>query len=207
VTLWVFSVFPGLRPWEPPVVRKVTISDVAIAEPRLGGGDMNPVSVVLVDVTVQGYVGDYLEVWTLWLDERNDDRISTRAGPSGPTYHGRLKVDTATDTVALWLHAEPPTPEEMLGMSGCYFVRVVLMVAPDERGFPLLTAATPTPTALVRADPLASRTLVAHADSPAFDPFRKERPKVPNAGAPGRPDPPDACDGLAAELATPGESP
>src|SRR5215204_4918649 len=133
LSLWLFVFFPWLRPWEPPVERKVTIANVTIAEPRFTfPSTQEPMTVVLFDVEAVGYDAVPLEVATLWLDAATGERVGANLD-----LHGKLTKPTRTDTSVVWLDVPQPPPTAFpRSASGqrppCFRVRVLIFVAPKE---------------------------------------------------------------------------
>ena len=97
--LWLFALFPELRPWAPPEERRVSISDAKVAERRFTlPDDREEVTVVTFNAEVIGYAADHITVATLWIDPLTDRRVA-------PTLeiHGNLVSTAETNQSVGWL--------------------------------------------------------------------------------------------------------
>jgi hypothetical protein len=157
LALWLFALFPELRPWAPYEERRVSISDAKVAERRFTRpDDGEEVTVVTFTAEVVGYAADHITVATLWIDPLTDRRVA-------PTLeiHGDL-VSTAEANQSIgWLHV--PYPTLPAGVQGCLVLRVLLLLAP-EGGLDV------TDTAQM-VEPTQDVPLLAYMDTAPFDPY------------------------------------
>lgn len=157
VTLWLFALFPNLRPWTPPEVRTVSISDAVVAERRFTlPDDREEVTVVTFKADVTGYTTDPITVATLWLDPLTQRRVEPEL-----TLHGNLVSSAKSNQSVGWL--DVPYPTLPLDVQGCLILRVLLLLAPEE-GFDLRQD-------LQIVEPTGDMPLLAYTDTPPFEPY------------------------------------
>lgn len=152
LSLWVFVFVPWLRPWEPPVERRISITDVVLGERDKDLGDDVFVNVIVFVVEAFGYDGD--DVTVEWLEYDLQTRQRLRELPT-PEHWGEIDFNTRSDRVIGEIDVPPPEDH-----AGCVFVRVRLR--------PYTTTGD-------------AEALLAAADSAAFDPFTGMNPECPDA--------------------------
>ncbi len=156
ITVWIFAIFPGLRPWEPPAEQKLTVSNAVVAERNLTLADREERTAIYFDIEAIGYDRQPVLVATLWLDAITGKRIEPEFVP-----HGVLESNTRTNRWVHWLNVEyPDLPADS---TGCLVLRVLLFLMPEGE---------PVSTGNLASDALNQRApLLAFADTEAFDPY------------------------------------
>jgi len=152
LSLWVFVFFPWLRPWEPPVERRISITDLVLGERDKDLGDDRLVNVIVFVVEAFGYDADDVRVDWLEYDVQTRQRLAEMPTPEP---WGVIDFDTRSDRVIGEIDVPPPEDH-----AGCVFVRVRLR--PDTSN----------------GDTAA---LLDAADSAAFDPINGTNPDCPDA--------------------------
>jgi len=156
ITVWIFAIFPGLRPWEPPAEQKLTVSNAVVAERNHTMADREERTAIYFDIEAIGYDRQPVLVATLWLDAITGERIEPEFVP-----HGVLESNTRTNRWVHWLNVEyPDLPADS---TGCLVLRVLLFLMPEGE---------PVSAANLASDALNQRApLLAYADTEAFDPY------------------------------------
>lgn len=155
VTLWVFALFPWLRPWTPPEVRRVAIDNAVVAERRFTLPESNEeFTVVTFDAEAVGYAANPITVATLWLDPVTGTRVEPAM-----RIHGNLVSSAMTNRSVGWLNV--PSPTLPLDVQGCLVLRVLLLLAPPGEADPSRQSAL--------AQPSEQRPLLAYTDSAPLD--------------------------------------
>ena len=157
VTIWLFALFPGLRPWTPPEERTVSISNAVVAERQFTlPEDREEVTVVTFEADVTGYAASPITVATLWLDAVTQRRVEPEL-----TLHGNLVSSAMTNQSVGWLDVRYPTlPDDV---QGCLVVRVLLLLTPEGGLDPTRDSRMVEPTGNV--------PLLAYTDTPPFEPY------------------------------------
>jgi hypothetical protein len=141
LSLWLFVFFPWLRPWEPPVERRIAISDLVLGERDKDLGDGRIANAIFFEVEALGYDADDVAVDWLTFDVQTRRRLEEM--PTSERW-GIIDFDTRSDRVIGEIDVPPPVDHP-----GCVFVRVLLRPV----------------TASVNA-----AAMLDAADTPAFDP-------------------------------------
>jgi hypothetical protein len=157
VTLWLFALFPWLRPWTPPEERRVSIDNAVVAERRFTLPESGEeVTVVTFDAEAVGYAADPITVATLWLDPTTGQRVEPNL-----LAHGNLVSSAMTNRSVGWLNV--PYPTLPADVQGCLVLRVLLLLAPE--GDADLSSQPPL------AEPSDRMPLLAYTDSAPFEPY------------------------------------
>ncbi len=152
LSLWIFVFFPWLRPWEPPVERRISINELALAERDKDLGDGRLVNAVYFVVEAYGYDGDPVSVDWLLYDVQTRQRL---AEMQVPRRWGVIDFSTRSDAVMGEIEVPPPENHP-----GCVFVRIFLHPnSPNANTAAILDA----------------------ADTAAFDPIDATNPQCPDA--------------------------
>ena len=151
LSLWVFVFFPWLRPWEPPVERRISITDLVLGERDKDLGDGVVVNAIFFVVEAVGYDADDVAVEWLEYDVQTRQRLEEMPTPEP---WGVIDFDTRSDRVIGEIDVPPPENHP-----GCVFVRVLLR--PDR--------------------PNGDAALLDAADSAAFHPTNGTDPDCPDA--------------------------
>jgi hypothetical protein len=157
--LWVFVFFPWLRPWEPPVERRVSITDLVLGERDKDLGDDRLVDVIYFVVKAFGYDADDIAVEWLEYDVQTRQRLAEMPTPQ---YWGVIDFDTRSDRVIGEINVPPPEDHP-----GCVFVRVFLWPDRANGDSALLDAAD-----TAAFDPLDSANPACADGTPAVPPLR-----------------------------------
>jgi hypothetical protein len=152
LSLWVFVFFPWLRPWEPPVERRISITDLVLGERDKDLGDGRFVNAIFFVVEAFGYDDDDVAVEWLEFDVQSRRRLAEIPTPQP---WGVIDFDTRSDRVIGEIDVPPPENHP-----GCVFVRVLLRPETSSGD----TAA-----------------LLDAADSAAFDPLDATNPECADA--------------------------
>jgi hypothetical protein len=157
ITLWLFALVPSLRPWTPPEARTVSVSDAVVAERQFTRpADREEVTVVTFKAHVTGYAANPITVATLWLDPVTQRRVEPEL-----TLHANLVSSAVSNQSVGWL--DVPYPRLPDGVQGCLVLRVLLLLAAENR-----VDLTQDPGMV---EPTGDVPLLAYTDTPPFEPY------------------------------------